>query len=273
MIKVNESGIKQLSNLLKDIRFNADSNTAECVFKPLEFPAYKELILGRWRIIRKDALFLPGYFSKVASAVPNYVLLNRDTVWMSLTPMEKESLSPHAMNAKGHTVIMGLGMGMLLYNVCKNEAVERVTVIEKDLNIIKLFNCLFSADNFENFNKITIIHDSALTWKPTDKVDFLSVDIWSTLGLEESRIDTQKIQKNVNADSVAFWGQELDFITWMVAKNKKAGFRKYELNLESYHAYLNQIRLPLIEKDNKDYPKLCFNATINQMRNIYVKEK
>jgi predicted membrane-bound spermidine synthase len=65
---------------------------------------------------------------------------------MSLSPVEVESLAPHVPHMRGHVVIAGLGMGLALYNALRRPAVWRVTVVERDPEVIALFDAIRGAE-------------------------------------------------------------------------------------------------------------------------------
>jgi spermidine synthase len=61
---------------------------------------------------------------------------------MSLSPVEIESLAPHVAHMRGHVVIAGLGIGLALYNALLRTAVRRITVVERDPEVIALFDAI-----------------------------------------------------------------------------------------------------------------------------------
>ncbi|MEA5536804.1 hypothetical protein [Crocosphaera sp. XPORK-15E] len=224
-------------------------------YQPLKVPQYRPGQYGEWKLEEKETPLSRGYFTSIQSVVNNYRLCRGQILWMSLTPMELESQSHHALAAKDHTVLMGLGMGLLLYNVLLRSEVKKVTVIENDPDIVKLFYQITDATSWPGWEKVSIIIADALNWIPSEPVDYLAVDIWSALGDENLRSDGQKIQKNVQAKQVALWGQELDFITFLVER----GYSQ-PCTLSQYHEYIDAIGIPLIEADNPNYPDYCFRA-------------
>lgn len=224
-------------------------------YEPLKVPEYFPGQYGKWKLEEIKTPIIRGYFTPYQSVTNNYRLCQGETLWMSLTPMELESQSHHALNANGHTVIMGLGIGVLLYNILLNKEVDKVTVIESDPDIIELFYQIIDATNWTNWDKFSIIVADALSWIPSEPVDYLTVDIWPELGDDNLREDGQKIQRNVKAKQVALWGQELDFITYCVEQGYSP-----PCTLEQYHEYIDAIGIPLIESDNPNYPDYCFRA-------------
>src|SRR5205085_6821662 len=83
---------------------------------------------GLYRI--DGALMLTGPFEETGAA------------WMSIVPMEIESQEIGIAAAHGHTVVLGLGMGWCAANVALNPAVERVTVVERDPDVLALVDAL-----------------------------------------------------------------------------------------------------------------------------------
>ena len=225
-------------------------------YQPLCVPLYHPWQYGQWKLEPIKSSLGRGYFTPFQPIIKNYCLRKGKTVWMSSTPMELESLSHHALAAKGHTVIMGLGMGLLLYNVLLNSKVKKVTVIDNDPDIVELFFQITDPTSWTGWNKVSIIQSDAYSWIPSDSVDYLSVDIWSVLGEDKSlRSDGQKIQHNVKAKQVALWGQELDFITFLSEQDYRL-----PCTLSQYHEYIEAIGIPLIEADNPRYPEYCLQA-------------
>ncbi len=173
---------------------------------------------GKWRITKLGTGIDHGYYTArwVTTGVP--VLLRHNPAspkewetWMSLSPHEIESQEPGCLCVHGHTVIMGLGMGWVAVNAALNPQVTRVTVVELDRNVIDLFHaCGISAQlPPEVAAKITIIQADALEWQPSGPVDVLYADIWRPVADTAALGDTQRMQANVKAREVYFWGQEL----------------------------------------------------------------
>lgn len=224
-------------------------------YPALKVPEYQTGNYGEWVLKRQDAFIMRGYFTAKQPATPNYILSQGVTLWMSLGPRELESQAHHALYACGHTVIMGLGMGLLLFNVIAQEQVERVTVVEEDINVIELLHKIAQPSTWPGWEKVSFVVADALTWQPDSPVDFLSVDIWPKLGDMRLREEGQQIQRNVQAKQVALWGQELDFIHFLSELGKQP-----PPSLAQYHEYVQVIGIPLIEAGNPNYPDNCWRA-------------
>jgi len=229
-------------------------------WKKLKIPDYKAVESGDWSLTKHDVPYIRGYFNGLQrNKLPNWVLKKGSEIWMSLTPMEVESQAPHAAAAYGHTVIMGFGMGMLTYNVLKNPAVTKVTVVEIDPEVVELIKEVSDMDNWPGIEKLTIEYADALEWKPSEPVDVVLADIWPDLGDMKLRPDMVKIYENTKPTVIAGWGMELDYISWM----QDNGYAPGDECMGTYRRYAKDIGLPLIEIDNDEYPGLALDAARN----------
>jgi len=184
----------------------------------LWLPHYRAGAWGEWSL---RVAFLPagrGYwgatYATLGSAVLSGPVRNGDAAWMSIVPMEVESQEIGIAAARGHTVVLGLGMGWAAANVALNPKAERVTVIERDPNVIALiaeqgvFDQLPSAAR----DKITIVNADALDWRPDVAVDSLQADIWAKIVEPGKWDDVHRLQANIGASSLYFWGQEMELL-------------------------------------------------------------
>lgn len=117
-----------------------------------------------------------GYFKKPFSYL---ALTQGQNIWMSLNPNEVETMEPFIKKAKGNVLVLGLGMGYVPFMILDKSEVKHITIIEKDQNIINLFNKLLFP-YFPNKDKITIIKDDALKYQPKQKYDYIFADLWHT---------------------------------------------------------------------------------------------
>jgi len=86
---------------------------------PAQIPKYHAGKCERWSMAPTPKMRMTaGYFLPAIRQPAGWVIKHDGkNVWMSLTAMEIESHLPHLAAARGHTVIMGLGMGFALYNI------------------------------------------------------------------------------------------------------------------------------------------------------------
>lgn len=224
-------------------------------------PDYLEGSIGRWRLARSGFCLDRGYYSGLwgVSGMP---VLMRDSsgngerweTWMSLSPHEIESQELGCRYARGHTVVMGLGMGWVAVNMALNPAVHKVTVIERDPEVIDLFGQSRALAGLrpEIVAKIGIVRADALEWQPGEAVDFLYADIWRCLEEPQILDDVRRMQANVQADAIYFWGQELA-IHALAGKKDYAGFAWDEA---VRRCVSEKIALPLLLPQEFDYPQM-----------------
>ena len=116
-----------------------------------------------------------GYFKKPFSYL---ALTEGNDVWMSLNPNEIETMKQYIASAKGNVLVLGLGMGYVPFMMSLKDEVKKITIVEKDPDIISLFNNLIYP-HFTNKNKIEIIKDDAVNYvKSHQKYDYIFADLW-----------------------------------------------------------------------------------------------
>jgi hypothetical protein len=98
----------------------------------IKVPTYQTRRVGAWELRRQNQPVLRGYFRGLQACTENYLLMRDNRVWISLSPVEIESLAPRVAHMRGHVVIAGLGMGLALYNALLRPAVRQITVLELD---------------------------------------------------------------------------------------------------------------------------------------------
>jgi hypothetical protein len=210
----------------------------------LDIPPYREASLDGWSIRRLNLIPQAGYFRAAHHIRSQYTLLADETTWMSTAPMEIESNAPHVAAANDHTVVMGAGMGLTLYNILRKPDVKKVTLVEICPTAIELLQKAADIESWAGFEKLTIETTDAFEYQPSESVDHLYVDIWPALGDEQAVAQTQQIQRRVKADSVGWWGQEIAFLHWLGERPP---------TLKRYQAWAREIDLPLIEQGNPEY--------------------
>lgn len=99
---------------------------------------------------------------------------------MTDTPAEKVDHIEPVRKATGDCLIMGLGLGMVATAMALKPEVTRITVIEKNADVIALVAPHLS-------DKIEVIHADALEWKPpaNKKWSVIWHDIWHSICLDD----------------------------------------------------------------------------------------
>ncbi len=210
---------------------------------------YRPLDSGRWSLGAPTMVLTRGYWSPPA-LVPDVRALTRDgETWMSLTPLELESQAIGVHYASGHVAIFGLGMGWVAAVTAMRDSVARVTVVERDPDVIALHADL---DLFARLpggagDKIRIVECDALAWRPDAAVDLLMPDIWLPLVSDGRVEEVRRMQANVAAAKVYFWGQEME-----IARHARAS--GIALDAAGVNQVIANFGLPLVGNDRPDYP-------------------
>lgn len=119
-----------------------------------------------------------GYFTE-AFRYP--AVLQKGRLWMAITPNEVETMKEDIAAAHGNILVLGLGLGYYAFMTAQIEKVSRVTVVELDLDVIRLFEEEL-LPQFPNKEKIRVIHADAFQYvekeAAKEKYDFVYADIW-----------------------------------------------------------------------------------------------
>ncbi|MBS4096759.1 MAG: hypothetical protein KGZ83_07995 [Sulfuricella sp.] len=247
-----------------DPQFMAQALGVPLYQPPYFMPEYAVGEQGKWKMIKGGFLLDRGYYSGVwgVSGLPALLRTSLgdgqgwDT-WMSLSPHEIESQELAVRYAHGHSVVMGLGMGWVAANVALNPAVSKVTVIERDPEVIDLFSRVqnFAGLPAEARAKLNLVEADALFWQPGEPVDFLYADIWRTLEEPQTLDDVRAMQANVAANEVYFWGQEL-FIHKLATPGPQDAAGPEQWAESVARCVRECIALPLLMPSDFDYPAL-----------------
>ncbi len=166
---------KYESNLYyKNINFkNIKSN--KWTFKYESYKPYEAFVFNDLRNINGKLYPCIGYF-KEEYKYPAVLENNRE--WMLITPNEIETMEKPIKEANGDVLTYGLGLGYYAYMISMKETVKTVTIVEKDKEIIELFN-KYILPQFKYKDKIKIINMDAFEYFKKDiYYDFVFVDIW-----------------------------------------------------------------------------------------------
>jgi hypothetical protein len=218
-------------------------------------PIYRPAALGNWSLKKLKQVAQFGYFQDWQGQGDIDALYYGEQTWMSSARDEVDSQAPHVAAAFGHTVLMGAGMGIALFNLLSRPEVTRLTLVERDPLVLELLRQSTDFEAWRGAEKLRIEISDALTYLPDLPVDHLYADIWATPGEPGSIPEMQRIQANVRASRVGWWGQELLFLDWLAGETP---------TLEKYSTWASELGLPLIERDNPAYP-----AAVEQVSRSY----
>lgn len=145
-------------------------------YKPYEGFTYRDIKIDIENF--KEVNFF-GYF-KNEFKYP--VLRYKNNNWIRITPHEIETMQASIDLVEGEIVVFGLGLGYFPYMASLKEEVTKITIIEKDANVIKLFK-KYLLPQFKEKDKITIIKADAFKYvKKMKKLNYsyAFVDIYQS---------------------------------------------------------------------------------------------
>ena len=179
-----------------------------------ELPLLREGDFGTFQLrkVPHPPPILRGYFCGLSPLEDELWTLSEDgIVWMSNTPMEYESNAPLLLAARGHVLIVGLGLGMLLHSVKCKPTVKSITVVEQAQAVIDIHEHTGLLDG------VDVQCQDIFTWDNHRHFDTCLVDIWQKMGDDAIETDLTRIAKRVNAKEFAAWTLELCYVDWCKA--------------------------------------------------------
>ncbi len=185
---------------------------------------YRPMEHGGWTVRRwGNDIPLRGYWSP-ARPVSGVISLDRGSdTWMSLMPSEIESQQIGVDCARGHVAVFGLGLGWSTALCALKDEVEAVTVVERDRELLALHRELGLFDRLPGGAgaKVRIVESDAFAWDPDRAVDLLMADIWLPIIGGDRVAEVRRMQANVGAARIYFWGQELEIARHAVAAGRR----------------------------------------------------
>lgn len=144
-----------------------------------------------------------GYFSTPFSYPAVY---QNDRLWMSLAPNEINTSRLPIQRAHGKVYTFGLGLGYYAFHASNKAEVESVTVVERDREVIRLFEEVL-LPQFPHREKIKIVQADAFdVLKSGFQADFVFADIWHDVGDGfELYQDMKRYEKNYPHTEFTYW--------------------------------------------------------------------
>ena len=118
-----------------------------------------------------------GFFSRPVRFPTVY---EGEMPWMSVCPSEINSMREQMNAAHGRTLVLGLGLGYYPFIVSQRTAVDRITIVERNPDVIRLF-CEFLLPQFPRRDKIEVVEADAIDYLRNtgeSAFDFCFADIW-----------------------------------------------------------------------------------------------
>ena len=129
------------------------------------------------------------------------------SAWMSITPNEIFTMQKPIEDASGKVLTLGCGMGYFAYMAALKDSVEHVTIIEKQPEVIKLFNT-FILPQFSCKDKITVIQADAFDYMEAladGEYDYCFVDIWKGNTDTVPYLKMKRLCNRFRKTSLSYW--------------------------------------------------------------------
>ena len=111
------------------------------------------------------------------------ILKENGEIWMSITGMEIETAKKAIKKASGNVITFGLGLGYFVYMCSIKDNVDNIVVIEKNPDIIRIFNENI-LPQFKFKDKITVINGDMYDYLSDnefmEKFDYKFADVWQS---------------------------------------------------------------------------------------------
>lgn len=143
-------------------------------------------------------------FRFIETPVP-YLIVD-DELWMSITPMEVQSLAIPIHRARGNVVTLGLGLGYFALRAAAKPNVQKVTVYEQHPTVIEWFNRAYK--DRPELAKIKIIAGDARDVFKGVECDFCFSDIYREMLDDDVISDAKHFKKKNKIERYHFWGYE-----------------------------------------------------------------
>lgn len=230
-------------------------------------PVYRPMRRGAWHLRIVETVLCPGYWSPPSLVRGMAALMRGGKTWMSTTPLEIESQEIGVRHARGHVLIFGLGMGWAAAACALRPEVTAVTVVERDEDVLDMHRDLavFAQLPDHARDKVRIEHGDAYAWTARARVDLLMPDIWLPLVSDGRVEEVRRMQANVRADAVYFWGQELE-----IARHAAAARR--DIDPRGVSDMAEAMELPLLGPLLPDYARRVEAVARRWMRGRWLPE-
>ena len=129
--------------------------------------------------------------------------------WMSMTPSSANTMTRDIKAASGRCLVYGLGLGYYVYSIASKRTVESVTVIERNPDIIKMWNDVISKVLDKRIvSKINIIEGDAFEHIDTvtdNDYDFIYWDVWLGTYDVNPYVTAKGLSRRFEKTNVSFW--------------------------------------------------------------------
>lgn len=175
-------------------KLDASTYRNNLYYKTISIPSKK---LGNWEFCRESYQPYEGFIYNDIVVQDDFreiprlgffaeeftfpAVLENGVEWMTVTPNEIETMQPVVECVSGKVVTFGLGIGYFTFMVSEKENVDGITVVEKDENVIHLFET-YILPQFPNKEKVRIVTMDAFEYAENlmtkEQYDYAFADLW-----------------------------------------------------------------------------------------------
>ncbi len=167
--------------------------------------------------------------------------------WMAIKPNEIETMQPVIDVIEGRIITFGLGLGYFTYMASLKEKVQSITVVERDNQIIQLFDA-YLLPQFQHREKVKIISADAFEYAekqmPGKNFNYAFVDLWHDVsdGLD-MYLKMIKMEHLSGQTKFFYWIEDslLSRMRWQI-------FDRVIENAHSYSEIINHLSNPFLKK-------------------------
>jgi hypothetical protein len=209
-------------------------------YRPYEAFIYDDII------VEKDLKEIPriGFFNK-EFRFP--AVMENDHEWMAIKPNEIETMKSTIDVIEGKVVTFGLGLGYFSYMASLKENVQSVTVVERNKEVIQLFE-QYILPQFRYKEKVKIISIDAFEFAekqmPNKNYDYAFVDLWHDVsdGLD-LYLKIKKMEHFSPRTKFMYWIEDslLSSLRWQI-------FDEVIKNARSYNEIVECLSKPFLQK-------------------------
>ncbi len=143
-------------------------------YQPYEAFIYDDIIL------KSDFREIPRLgFMREAFSFP--VVMENNHEWMAIKPNEIATMQPAIDTVQQKVVTFGLGLGYFVYMASEKENVQQITVVERDRNVIQLFEN-YILPQFAHKEKVILVCADAFDYLHNEMnsqhFEYAFVDLW-----------------------------------------------------------------------------------------------
>lgn len=217
-----------------------------------ENPYYKnikipDVTLGRWQLKNESYKPYRGVIANDLEMHPDLrevpplgffaeefffpAVLEDGNEWMTLTPVDLDTCDEAIEAAHGRVVTFGLGLGYYAYMVSEKPEVERVVVVEKSADVIRLFREVI-LPQFPHREKVEIINADAFVYAehvmPREGFDLAFVDTWRDASDGAPMYEKMKRLEHLSPDTrFLYWIEN-----FLISRHRALKFDEIEAMLE-----------------------------------------